>query len=762
LIEFDTPEELQSIVSKFGCDDYGIIRLTFTQIYDKISVNIVFSKNIQKSLIDFEKRIKKFVPKISNHDYNLLENAIHENLDKILDISKSSNEDVDDFDNLSKSFKSIQNIKYQRKYEFDSTLYEAVIVDKQPKFVTFSNDAINLIEKLELSNYTIYPADTLLSQNPIPYSFESEQEVKRYLDLAKDESIDSLFDKILAVYRLYVNAKEHTMIILAADTLYTYFQNKFGTTHYNIFVGESGSGKNSALLVLKMLAYRPFYVTSVSPANYYTFLGDVQEGQGIISEDEAENIGKYSEKKNILKTGYCSGGNVPKVGFKENGNRYQDSYLTYCFKCFAMEELPGNKNNRGLFDRAFIHHFFKGDVPYNIKNIISDKESALYKDLIHLRKLLLVFKLINYDINLQEIKTNLSARDAELTHFLLRIFHGGRNFEKIRQSLSEIIFEKTTKKSNSIEARITETLLSLGNSEDNRGKKTIITFTNEEFEKTFKEIAETKDNQFDVFGSTFFLPDGTKISKYKISGLLTSKFNAKATRTNKFRGYTTVRTDIEKVSEHYKVIDEIRVIGEEADANTLSKKVTEVTHVTQFKDATSSSSTHSTLSSIPSTNNNNNNNEIDKDKDCRTCNEPDHNNDNSSNSKSKDKPNPNDNNDKENNLEENNTTEEIKDSRDFINKLEITSPTTPLNCVTGVTNVTADLMQYPCYFCGLGYKTHIDFDMGNHFLEKHRNRLLQVPIPGNIETKIDWVISETKRRIGENGMEEDELEDDED
>jgi len=606
-----------------------------------------------------------------------------------------------------------------------------------------------LADKLDLVNYTIYPADTLMSQNPIPYLFESEQEVQKYVDLAKNETRDSLLERILAQYRLYINAKESTTIVLAADTLYSYFQNEFGTTHYNIFVGESGSGKNSALLVLRMLGYRPFYVTSVTPANYYTFLGDVQEGQGIILEDEADDISKIPVKKNILKTGYCSGGNVPKVGFKDNGNRYQDSYLTYCFKCFAMEELPGDKSNRGIFDRSFIHYFFKGNVPHNIKDIINDKESDLYKNLIHLRKLLFAFKLVNYGLKFPEIKTNLTARDAELTYPLLRMFYGYRNFKKIKEALSEMISERTTKKNNSIESKITETLIILGNTENNRNRN-IIVFTNEEFETTFKYVAETKDNSFDVVGSTFYLPDGTKISKYKISSLLTSKFNAKPDRKNKSRGYIVNRADVEKISKQYQVIEDILIYEDKSSV----KKVTEVTEVTEFKDATPFFSSNSDIE-------NKDENKVQTDTDEKSETNirkyDDHYDKSNENTPENKLRSDNDNDDSNNKINKAEKKEFLVFDQDLElqpEEIDKISPTTPLNRVTSVTNVTATSPQYPCFFCGNDYKTHIDFDMGNHFVEKHKNELNQLPISGNRETKIEWLISETKRRLSENSDDE--------
>ncbi len=46
--------------------------------------------------------------------------------------------------------------------------------------------------------------------------------------------------------------------------------------------------------------------------------------------------------------------------------------------------------------------------------------------------------------------------------------------------------------------------------------------------------------------------------------------------------------------------------------------------------------------------------------------------------------------------------------------------------------------------------------MGNHFLDKHKDQLFRLPISGNLETRIDWAISETKRRMVENSSNDDE------
>ena len=95
---------------------------------------------------------------------------------------------------------------------------------------------------------------------------------------------------------------------MIGDIIWSYFQDRFGYTHYLIFTGDNGSGKNSALLVFKYLGYRVFYVVSASAPNYWTAYGSQEEGQVSIAEDEADDIGEDKKKNDLLKAGYQSGG----------------------------------------------------------------------------------------------------------------------------------------------------------------------------------------------------------------------------------------------------------------------------------------------------------------------------------------------------------------------------------------------------------------------------------------------------------------------
>jgi hypothetical protein len=154
-----------------------------------------------------------------------------------------------------------------RKYTGNGTLplHESAVIAGQSTFLCLTdNDKFQCVPDIEGSNKLFYPADTFDTQNPIPYNFKSIVELNNYLDLAKKETFETLYSNVESIFRKYVNAEDHYITLLSADIIYSYFQDKFGTTRYDIIIGDNGSGKNSALLVFKYLGYRVFYGLDIS------------------------------------------------------------------------------------------------------------------------------------------------------------------------------------------------------------------------------------------------------------------------------------------------------------------------------------------------------------------------------------------------------------------------------------------------------------------------------------------------------------------
>ena len=554
-IPFSIPDELTGILNTFEyIKDDKLIKLQFSEIFKN---KLIFSPfNIReyvKSLANLERKVKSIVTGITKQQYNLIETCIYQELDK-LKLEETEN-------NPASNNITIEKVQQLRKFELGNKNFESLLVDNEPYFVTPDEDNIYILEKqIEVSGNTFLPADNITTINPLPYSFESEDELKHYLEKAKNETFDTLFTKVLTEFKRYVSVDEHVSTILSADIIYSYFQDRFGTTHYNIFIGENGSGKNSALLVFKYLGYRVFYVTAASAANYYTFLGDIQEGQGTIAEDEADDIGEDKVKQRILKTGYASGGTVPKIEFSRNGNRSQKPYLTYCHKWLAMEEIPEERKIRGVLDRSFIFKFLAGEVEHNIKDVEQDENTELYEKIIDLRKILFAFKFIHQSDKFEDVNINIKNRNAELTKPLLRLFKNSEAQEQIRKALEVLIKEKSQIKSNSTEAKIFEALNDLISSSSDENKE-VYQFTNDQIFEGVKRAMDGLENQYDGTYSTFITPDGLYVSKKKIKQILVSKFNAIADRV-KIGGRTerVIRISkkwLDKLGKQYEVIEGI-------------------------------------------------------------------------------------------------------------------------------------------------------------------------------------------------------------
>jgi hypothetical protein len=557
-IPIPIPEELVKTISIFEyLDANQLIKIQFTEQYQNKLIFQSFKVTaIEKSLKELERKIKGAIPQLHNSQYIAIESAIYGELNKIVKLQE---------ENSDLHGKGSEKTLQLRKFVFNGEVYESILVGNRPYFIT-SNESGSyfLEERIEIAGNTFLPQDNITTVNPLPYKFESEEELDEYIAKAENETYDSLFTKVRSEFRKYVNVPEHTLTVLSADIVYSYFQDKFGTTHYNIFIGENGSGKNSAMLVFKHLGYRVFYVTAASAANYYTFLGDVQEGQGTIAEDEADDIGENKDKQRILKTGYANGGTVPKIEFSKNGTRSQKPYLTFCHKWLAMEEIPDEREIRGVLDRSFIFKFLVGDVQYNIKDVVKDENSELFKEISDLRKTLFVFKILHQKDEFEDIQLNIKNRNAELTKPLLRLFNGSECLESIRKSLSVLINEKSKIKSNSTESKITEALNDLISTEKGKSKE-VYQFTNEEIFETLKKVMDGLDNNWDDGKySTFITPDGLHVSKKKITQLLKSKFNAVPDKIYEYgvtkRVIRVNKSWLRKLGKQYETIDEIRIL----------------------------------------------------------------------------------------------------------------------------------------------------------------------------------------------------------
>lgn len=420
-------------------------------------------------------------------------------------------------------------------------LHESVIIGNVSKFVYLfpssggQNGEIKyeFEDSIETPNATLIPNGTIDTATPLPYIFESTEEFDKYLKLASAESLDSLYIKVDCLMRKYVNVEEYYYPLIVGDTIWSYFQDRFPYTHYLIFTGDNGSGKNSTLLVFRYLGYRVFYVVSASAADYITAMGFKEEGQVTIAEDEVEDLGQDKNKRNMLKSGYASGASVPRVEL--DGGRKMDNWLVYSHKWLATEEWKYDKYTKGITHRSFKLEFLAGDVPYNIKDVMRFADDPEYKllhdELINIRKLLFCFRLIHHRDTILNVKLNVKGRTAELVSPLIRLFqHSPLAREKIIDSLSKFLSERSQTISDSFEAKLLESIQSLINARIERSlaptseDKALgsYTFTNESIRE--KLALDTEAQPIPEKKGVFYSAETGAFSQSRITSILKSKF----------------------------------------------------------------------------------------------------------------------------------------------------------------------------------------------------------------------------------------------
>ena len=107
-----------------------------------------------------------------------------------------------------------------------------------------------------------------------------KRSLNKVVDNARNKSLETYYIKGKSIWKKYIDADDFHISICAADTIFTYFQDKIGLTHYLFFVGGPDSGKSNNLTVLNFLAYRNMTSSDVTSANIFQFLGSREEGIG--------------------------------------------------------------------------------------------------------------------------------------------------------------------------------------------------------------------------------------------------------------------------------------------------------------------------------------------------------------------------------------------------------------------------------------------------------------------------------------------------
>ena len=227
------------------------------------------------------------------------------------------------------------------KYSKGISLAEEILLGYQSVFLQLIDGELIIKPAIELrdKNVVIQPHQASEISPVLPYAFRDIDEVRYFVKQANNETIDSLFFKSKSLWKKFVVTKdEDTIVLLAADQTYTYFQDKFPTTHYDMTTGPPGSGKGAMLVTFKLLGYRTVLASDMNGANLLDILGHVELGQVTIAEDELDDIDRDELKRKIYKIGYDNTGQTTRTLDGSLSTRTNRWYYTYSFKIFAAEQ----------------------------------------------------------------------------------------------------------------------------------------------------------------------------------------------------------------------------------------------------------------------------------------------------------------------------------------------------------------------------------------------------------------------------------------
>lgn len=480
------------------------------------------------------------------------------------------------------------------KYSKGIPLAEEIQLGNRNVFLQIEEGELKISSEIDLGqekNIVIKPHQRSEITPTLTYPFQDEDDIRYVIQQADKETIHSLLSKSISLWKSFVVAKDNdTIVFLAVDQMYSYFQDLFATTHYDMVTGSPGSGKGAILGTMKALGYRVVLASDMSGANLLDICGPFEPCQVTVAEDEFDDIERDEVKKKTYKVGYDINGIVPRTldgNTSARGNRY---YYAYCFKMFAAENPLESKGLAGLNDRMFRIESIKGRPKFLIKTILDqmqkpvDKQNPKYRTIIskivYLRKLLLIYRLLHHGDIIKEVPLNIDGRAWELTSPQVFLFNSDKlaasiedkpALEMVLRTLSRFLQKKGEITKMTVEGKVHEALerelfpFITANTIIDLNGYNIITYTisNESVCDKVRDLVDgvqsTTANEY-----AFYSTDYGRITHKRILKICRDRFSAVpdsvGAGNDKVRALTFDKNIVEKVGKTFEIISEIKIV----------------------------------------------------------------------------------------------------------------------------------------------------------------------------------------------------------
>ena len=359
---------------------------------------------------------------------------------------------------------------YVQQYHIDDLLAEAIIIGTKSYFAvatrrpeTPSVVSIGLQESIDFDEDIVLKPLPLMSYLSKPYTFKDRQDFDKHIYDCRNETMDSLYAEVKSEWSKYIDADDFHLSLCAADTIYTYYQDKIGLTHYLFFIGDNASGKSNNLRVINTLAYRNFLSTDLTAANVYQFLGSFQEGQGTLCVDEADQIDSNNDIMRICKNGSIEGFPVARVD--TSSGRTQHRFFTFGFKAFAAERSPDSVTAKGFNQRIIPLQCTYGTPQYDITEVMNpageEEYEGLREKLYRLRNKLLIYRIYHFHDKLPNIKLSLTGRERQLFMPTIRVFQNTQVLHVLCTVIGNYISKRREANANTLHAFLYHVIMDL-------------------------------------------------------------------------------------------------------------------------------------------------------------------------------------------------------------------------------------------------------------------------------------------------------------
>ena len=150
----------------------------------------------------------------------------------------------------------------------NNILYESILVDGKAVWLTSKNGVVDIskgpiILEADTKNKSKIEPISQEDHQTKAYSFKDEEEVS-----ATSTSFDKLDNTIKKIDSKYIDADDYHVSMLTVSVIFTYFQDRVGTTHYLFFVGPPNCGKTNNLTLIQEMGYRCMGSTGMNVCRY--------------------------------------------------------------------------------------------------------------------------------------------------------------------------------------------------------------------------------------------------------------------------------------------------------------------------------------------------------------------------------------------------------------------------------------------------------------------------------------------------------------